>query len=63
MLWGTAGLITFKQVPKEQRTGADFLTIALFPIYFWLHSYAAYMAIFELFLKPFRWNKTDHGQY
>ena len=36
------------------------IIIILFPIYFILHSFAAYFAILELLCKPFRWNKTDH---
>ncbi len=31
------------------------------PIYWLLHSYAAYKALFELFTKPFYWQKTQHG--
>ncbi|MEN9217412.1 MAG: glycosyltransferase, partial [Gloeomargarita sp. DG_2_bins_126] len=35
---------------------------ALFnPIYWFLHSAAAYMALWQLFTKPFYWEKTIHG--
>jgi cellulose synthase/poly-beta-1,6-N-acetylglucosamine synthase-like glycosyltransferase len=33
----------------------------LIPIYWLLHSAAAYMALWQLFTKPFYWEKTDHG--
>ncbi len=31
------------------------------PIYWILHSLAAYLALYELFVKPFYWQKTQHG--
>ena len=31
------------------------------PLYWWLHSIASYMALWELFTKPFYWQKTTHG--
>lgn len=31
------------------------------PIYWMLHSRAAYKALYELFTKPFYWQKTQHG--
>ena len=31
------------------------------PIYWFLHSRASYKALFELFTKPFYWQKTQHG--
>jgi hypothetical protein len=31
------------------------------PIYWLLHSAAAYMALWQLFTKPFYWEKTIHG--
>src|SRR4029078_11956954 len=31
------------------------------PVYWWMHSTASYMAIWELFTKPFYWQKTTHG--
>ena len=37
-----------------------YVAIAIFPLYFILHSIAAYFAIIEMFFAPFRWNKTDH---
>jgi glycosyltransferase XagB len=33
----------------------------LIPIYWLLHSVAAYMGLWQLFTKPFYWEKTDHG--
>ena len=34
--------------------------ITLWPLYFLLHTIAAYIALFELCLKPFVWHKTPH---
>jgi cellulose synthase/poly-beta-1,6-N-acetylglucosamine synthase-like glycosyltransferase len=31
------------------------------PLYWWMHSTASYMALWELFTKPFYWQKTTHG--
>lgn len=31
------------------------------PLYWQLHSIAAYMALWQLFTKPFYWEKTLHG--
>jgi glycosyltransferase XagB len=31
------------------------------PLYWWLHSIAAYLALWQLFTKPFYWEKTQHG--
>lgn len=31
------------------------------PIYWFLHTIAAYKALYELFTKPFYWQKTEHG--
>ena len=40
-------------------------SLALFaltnPIYWWMHSFAAYLAVWQLFTKPFYWEKTDHA--
>jgi len=33
----------------------------LTPLYWILHSVAAYKALYELFVKPFYWQKTEHG--
>jgi cellulose synthase/poly-beta-1,6-N-acetylglucosamine synthase-like glycosyltransferase len=31
------------------------------PFYWWMHSIAAYMGLWQLFTKPFYWEKTVHG--
>jgi cellulose synthase/poly-beta-1,6-N-acetylglucosamine synthase-like glycosyltransferase len=35
--------------------------VAVLPLYFGLMTVAAWRGLFELALKPFRWNKTEHG--
>jgi cellulose synthase/poly-beta-1,6-N-acetylglucosamine synthase-like glycosyltransferase len=39
----------------------DIMAIFLWPFYFILHTIASYIAIWELVIDPFRWNKTKHG--
>lgn len=46
---------------KKTSISIRFWIIALWPLYFVLHSIAAYMAIFQTFSSPFKWNKTQHG--
>jgi glycosyltransferase XagB len=46
----------------KQRGLADFgLSVASMPIYWLLISAAAWMAVWELFRRPYHWNKTEHG--
>jgi len=40
----------------------DWLVLMLWPIYFILHSVASHLAICEIIIAPFRWNKTPHGK-
>lgn len=37
------------------------IIIMLWPFYFLLHTIAAYVAILELIINPFKWNKTTHS--
>lgn len=49
---------------KENQLDTNFrgiIALVIFPAYFFLHTIATYLAIFELLFKPFRWNKTDHS--
>lgn len=38
-----------------------YFILILWPFYFLLHTLATYVAVFELFTKPFFWNKTKHN--
>lgn len=40
-----------------------YLILLIWPLYFILHSLAAYRALWELVKAPFQWNKTPHGSY
>lgn len=40
-----------------------YLVLLIWPLYFILHSIAAYRALWELIKAPFQWNKTPHGSY
>jgi cellulose synthase/poly-beta-1,6-N-acetylglucosamine synthase-like glycosyltransferase len=46
---------------QKKSMAINSLIIIIWPLYFVLHSIASYIAIFELFTSPFRWNKTQHG--
>ncbi|MFO1242549.1 MAG: glycosyltransferase [Rickettsiales bacterium] len=37
------------------------IAVALFPFYWVLHSIASARALWQLFLKPYHWDKTEHG--
>jgi cellulose synthase/poly-beta-1,6-N-acetylglucosamine synthase-like glycosyltransferase len=39
----------------------DIVVIIGWPFYFTLHSFASWRAIYELFVLPYKWNKTEHG--
>jgi cellulose synthase/poly-beta-1,6-N-acetylglucosamine synthase-like glycosyltransferase len=39
----------------------DIIVIIGWPFYFVLHSFASWRSIYELFVKPYEWNKTSHG--
>ncbi len=39
----------------------DYLALILWPFYFVFHTIASYIAIWESIIRPFEWNKTEHG--
>jgi glycosyltransferase XagB len=39
------------------------LVSIFYPMYFFLHIFAAFRALFQLFYNPFMWEKTEHGFY
>jgi cellulose synthase/poly-beta-1,6-N-acetylglucosamine synthase-like glycosyltransferase len=43
-------------------TFKDIVVIIGWPFYFMLHSFASWRAVYELFSKPYEWNKTIHGK-
>jgi len=69
ILMGTISLIAGNLIMILLNLAAAFsrkyYNLALFsllnPIYWILHSIAAYKALWQLFFKPFYWEKTDHG--
>lgn len=48
-------------IRQKKFTLIDFCILPLWPFYFVLHSIAAYLSVIEIFLMPFKWNKTTHG--
>jgi cellulose synthase/poly-beta-1,6-N-acetylglucosamine synthase-like glycosyltransferase len=62
LLVGNAIGIYLNLVAVFRRGYYDLAFYALLnPIYWQLHSMAAYMALWQLFTKPFYWEKTIHG--
>ena len=48
-------------IRQKKFTPIDFCILPLWPFYFVLHTIAAYLSVVEIFLMPFKWNKTTHG--
>ncbi len=46
---------------QQQRTKM-IMSAFIYPFYLILHSVASYIALWQLFLKPYVWNKTKHGK-
>ena len=40
-----------------------YIFLPLVPIYWMLHSFAAFIGLFEVITKPHYWAKTTHGKY
>ncbi len=62
LLWGN-GLAIYLSLLAGFKRGLYALSpyALLNPVYWLLHSAAAYMALYELFTRPFYWQKTLHG--
>ncbi|MEP7173850.1 MAG: glycosyltransferase [Aestuariivirga sp.] len=58
--YGVAMLAGAKALRQRGLKGWWF-TIATMPIYWFLMSIAAWMALWQLVFAPFKWNKTEHG--
>ncbi len=54
--WGAAILVVYKRGWKNMK-----LAMLLFPFYWFLHSVASFIALWELIFRPHFWNKTPHG--
>jgi cellulose synthase/poly-beta-1,6-N-acetylglucosamine synthase-like glycosyltransferase len=62
LLFGNFLGIYLNMLAVFRRKYYDLLPYALLnPVYWILHSIAAYRALYELFTKPFYWPKTQHG--
>ena len=62
LLFGNFLAIYLSMLAVFKRKYYELLPYALLnPIYWILHSIAAYKALYELFTKPFYWQKTQHG--
>ena len=56
-------LITLWQTQAIAKKSDSFLAKIIYPMYSLLQVFAAYMALYDLFLRPFHWQKTKHGFY
>jgi cellulose synthase/poly-beta-1,6-N-acetylglucosamine synthase-like glycosyltransferase len=62
LVLGNAVAIYLNMIAVFGRRYYDLLPYALLnPVYWQLHSIAAYLALWQLFTKPFFWEKTIHG--
>jgi len=62
LLFGNFIAIYLSMLSVFKRKYYDLLPYALLnPVYWVLHSVASYLALYELFTKPFYWHKTQHG--
>lgn len=53
-------VLTRRALRKQGIAGWHF-TIATMPLYWILMSFAAWLALWQFFTRPFHWNKTEHG--
>jgi hypothetical protein len=62
LLIGNCLAVYLNMIAVFGRRYYDLLPYALLnPLYWQLHSIAAYLALWQLFTKPFYWEKTIHG--
>lgn len=62
LLWGNAMAIYLNMLAVFRRKNYGLVPFALLnPFYWLLHSVAAFKALWQLFTKPFYWEKTHHG--
>ncbi len=62
LLWGNALAIYLNMLAVFKRRLYSLTPYALLnPLYWILHSIAAYKALWQLFTNPFYWEKTLHG--
>jgi hypothetical protein len=62
LLIGNSLAVYLNMIAVLGRGYYDLLPYALLnPLYWQLHSIAAYLALWQLFSKPFYWEKTVHG--
>lgn len=54
------GFIAIGVAGRNQDGANLWRTVAATPAYWMMMSYAAWLAVFELWWRPFRWNKTPH---
>ncbi|MEI8177988.1 glycosyltransferase family 2 protein [Aestuariivirga sp.] len=52
--------LTRRALLKHGVAGAH-VTLATMPLYWILMSFAAWLALWQFFTRPFHWNKTEHG--
>ncbi len=52
---------TRKEKLVRLKSFSNGIELILWPFYFILHSLAAYMAVCQIIINPFKWNKTNHG--
>jgi hypothetical protein len=62
LLIGNSIMIYINMLAVFKRKYYGLLPYALLnPLYWFMHSVASYKALWQLFTKPFFWEKTNHG--
>ena len=62
-LWGVQSVVTPTVVVMRRRRAPGLgRVLARMPLYFVAIGIASWVALFDLFARPFHWAKTDHGR-
>jgi cellulose synthase/poly-beta-1,6-N-acetylglucosamine synthase-like glycosyltransferase len=55
-------VLIHERTVKTKFSLLEYIALMFYPFYFVLHTVACYKAIWEIVTKPFKWNKTKHGE-
>jgi hypothetical protein len=62
LVFGAASILWLSLLGMERRKLLSLWPILpLLPLYYLLTSVAAWLAIYDLILRPYHWHKTEHG--
>ena len=62
MIIGNALMIVASAIASQRRYGWRIAAFAVLnPVYWFLHSAAAWRAVWQMYFSPHKWEKTPHG--